>query len=95
MQLWPATSNAYLTNAAAHIFVATHFFRGSRVAEKAGEAVRLSSELDLAFVHRDANNAGAQARYLEIKEAVERTLPTGRWIAVVHGPHFIPTVWCG
>lgn len=60
------------------------FHRGSRVAQKVGEAVKLSSDLDLLFVHRDANNAGAERRYLQIKEAVENTLPTAsRWVAVV------------
>ena len=60
------------------------FHRGSRIAQKISEAVKLSSDLDLIFVHRDANNAGAEKRYLEIKEAVENTLPMGcRWVAVV------------
>lgn len=60
------------------------FHRGSRIAEKIQEAVKLSSDLDLLFVHRDANNAGAQARHLEIEKAVENALPTGgRWVAVV------------
>ena len=44
----------------------------------------MSSDLDLLFVHRDANNAGAEKRYLEIREAVEKALPRGsRWVAVV------------
>lgn len=60
------------------------FHRGSRIAEKIQEAVKLSSDLDMLFVHRDANNAGAQARHLEIEKAVENALPTrGRWVAVV------------
>lgn len=62
----------------------TPFPWGSRIAEKIGKAVELANDLDLLFVHRDANNIGAEKRYLEIKQAVENTLPLEcRWVAVV------------
>ena len=64
------------------------FYRGSRIADKVREAVKQSSELDLLFVHRDADNAGAEARLRQIeagvREAVGDALPSGlRHVAVV------------
>lgn len=64
------------------------FHRGSRVADKVREAVSRSSDLDLLFVHRDADNAGAEARLREIEAGVKQGVgdapPNGlRHVAVV------------
>lgn len=64
------------------------FHRGSRIGDKVREAVNRSSDLDLLFVHRDADSAGAEARLREIeagvREGVGDTLPSGlRHVAVV------------
>ena len=60
------------------------FYRGSRLADKVRKAVERSSDLDLLFVHRDADNAGAEARFREIEAGVGDALPNGsRHVAVV------------
>lgn len=51
--------------------------QGSRIADKINKALALAGALDLVFVHRDANNVGAQARHQEIAQAVGNALPDG------------------
>ena len=57
---------------------------GGRVADKIRQGLEAAGGLDLLFVHRDADNAGAEARYREIETAV-RGLRQERmqWIGVV------------
>ena len=44
--------------------------RGARVADKIRQGLQAAGETDLLFVHRDADSAGAEARYREIEAAV-------------------------
>lgn len=44
--------------------------QGSRIGDKVREVVERSSDLDLLFVHRDADNAGTEARLREIEAGV-------------------------
>lgn len=44
--------------------------RGARVADRIRQGLQAAGETDLLFVHRDADNAGADARYREIEAAV-------------------------
>ena len=58
--------------------------RGGRVADKIREGLRAAGDLDLLFVHRDADNAGAEARYREIETAVRDAAQDGiSWAGVV------------
>ena len=57
---------------------------GRRVADKIRQGLRAAGVPDLLFVHRDADNAGAEARYREIEAAVRREAQDGTsWIGVV------------
>ena len=58
---------------------------GSRVADKVQAALRASDRgFDLLFVHRDAEGAGAEARYREIERAVRDVTQDGPlWRGVV------------
>ena len=57
---------------------------GRRVADKIRQGLNAADSLDLLFVHRDADNAGAEARYREIEAAVRDVVQDGMsWIGVV------------
>ena len=57
---------------------------GRRVADKIRQGLDAADSLDLLFVHRDADNAGAEARYREIEAAVREVVQDGMsWIGVV------------
>ena len=57
---------------------------GGRVADKIRQGLEAAGGLDLLFVHRDADNAGAEARYQEIEAAVREVVQDGMsWIGVV------------
>ena len=58
--------------------------RGARVADKIRQGLQAAGGLDLLFVHRDADNAGAEARYREIEAAVRDAAQDGLpWTGVV------------
>ena len=42
-----------------------------------------ANQVDVLFVHRDANSAGAEARFQEIADAVEEARVTAPWVGVV------------
>ena len=57
---------------------------GGQVADKIRQGLNAAGRLDLLFVHRDADNAGAEARYREIETAVRDVEQDGMsWIGVV------------
>ena len=57
---------------------------GRRVADKIRQGLQAAGGPDLLFVHRDADNAGAEARYREIEAAVRSVARDGTsWIGVV------------
>ena len=57
---------------------------GRRVADKIRQGLQAAGVPDLLFVHRDADNAGAEARYREIEAAVRTAAQDGTsWIGVV------------
>ena len=58
--------------------------RGARVADRIRQGLQAAGGLDLLFVHRDADNAGAEARYREIEAAVRDAARDGLpWTGVV------------
>ena len=58
--------------------------RGARVADRIRQGLQAAGGLDLLFVHRDADNAGAEARYREIEAAVRDAAQDGLpWTGVV------------
>ena len=60
------------------------WYRGRRVADKTRQGLLAAGGLDLLFVHRDAENASADARYREIETAVRDVVKDGMsWIGVV------------
>lgn len=57
---------------------------GLRVADRIRQGLKAAGGLDLLFVHRDADTAGAEARYREIEAAVRDARQEGMpWIGVV------------
>ena len=57
---------------------------GGQVADKIRQGLNAAGRLDLLFVHRDADNAGAEARYREIETAVRDVEQDGMsWTGVV------------
>ena len=58
-------------------------FQGRRLADKIRGGFNRHGECDLLFVHRDANSAGAAARYREIAVAVREVGYAGPWVGIV------------
>lgn len=56
---------------------------GAKVREKIRIGLSNYGEADLLFVHRDANNAGAAARYSEISSEVDHAGYPEKWIGIV------------
>ena len=56
---------------------------GRRLVEKVSNGLEMRSRYDLVFVHRDADRAGADARYREITEAVRMAGYSGLWVGIV------------
>lgn len=59
------------------------WFQGRRLADKIRGGFNRYGECDLLFVHRDADNAGAAARYREIAAAVRDVGYAGPWVGIV------------
>ena len=59
------------------------WFQGRRLADKIRGGFNRHGECDLLFVHRDANSAGAAARYREIAAAVREVGYAGPWVGIV------------
>ena len=59
------------------------WFQGRRLADKIRNGFNRHGECDLLFVHRDANSAGATARYREIAAAVRDAGYAGPWVGIV------------
>ena len=60
------------------------WYHGSRVADRIRQGLKAAGGLHLLFVHRDADTAGAEARYQEIEIAVRDVEQEGMpWIGVV------------
>lgn len=57
--------------------------QGRRLADKIRDGLQRRGEFDLLFVHRDADNAGAAARYEEIRAAVASVGYAGPWVGIV------------
>ena len=61
-----------------------HWCHGSQLESKIRGGLKAADNMvDLLFVHRDANNAGADARQREIDLAVAAALNTPRFVAVI------------
>lgn len=58
-------------------------FEGRRLSDKIRDGFNRRGECDLLFVHRDADNAGAAARYREIAAAVQDVGYAGPWVGIV------------
>ena len=56
---------------------------GRRLDDKIRSGLALASHYDLLFVHRDADRAGADARYREIAGAVRQSGYGGPWVGIV------------
>ncbi len=56
---------------------------GRLLREKVGLGLGQFGDIDLLFVHRDADRAGVEARYGEIGEAVRQTGYNGLWVGMV------------
>lgn len=59
------------------------WFQGRRLADKIRNGFNRHGEYDLLFVHRDANSAGAAARYREIAAAVQDVGYVGPWVGII------------
>ena len=60
------------------------WFYGRRLPNKIRNGLEAAGGMvDLLFVHRDANSAGAQARFDEIASAVRAVADAPRWVGVV------------
>ncbi len=57
--------------------------QGRRLADKIRDGLQRLGAFDLLFVHRDANSAGAAARYGEIRAAVASVGYAGPWVGIV------------
>ena len=61
-----------------------YWFHGGRPADKIRSGLRVAEDMvDILFVHRDADNAGADARLREIERAVGEVADTLPWVGVV------------
>lgn len=58
-------------------------YRGRRLEEKIRLGLRYSHGVNFLFVHRDADRAGAGARFAEIGEGMSDAGYAGRWVGVV------------
>ncbi len=58
-------------------------YRGHRVRDKIRLGLRYHHGVNLLFVHRDADRAGADARYDEIRNGLSAAEYGGRWVGVV------------
>ena len=56
---------------------------GRRLVDKVRDGLALASHYDVLFVHRDADRAGAAARYREIDAAVQQSGYDGPWVGIV------------
>lgn len=56
---------------------------GRRLVDKVRAGLALAPHYDLIFVHRDADRAGADARYSEIAEAIQQVGYEGQWVGIV------------
>ena len=56
---------------------------GRRLVDKVRDGLAQASHCDLLFVHRDADRAGADARYREIGGAVQQSGYGGPWVGIV------------
>ena len=61
----------------------TASFRGRSIGEKIRLGLRQYGAADLLFIHRDADNAGADARYTEIERGVSDAGYFGDWVGIV------------
>ena len=59
------------------------WYRGRLVQDKIRQGLRYHGAVDLLFVHRDADRAGAAARFAEIGEGISAADYHGRWVGVV------------
>ena len=57
--------------------------RNSPLARRIQTGIQAAESVDVLFVHRDANSAGADARFQEIAHAVEAAGVTVPWVSVV------------
>ena len=81
----PLTSHIQrlLDNFGCHSSVFDVSTSGRRLVDKVHEGLARASHCDLLFVHRDADRAGATARYREIDEAVQQSGYCGPWAGIV------------
>ena len=56
---------------------------GRLLVDKIKNGLSLASQFDLVFIHRDADRAGAEARYSEISAAIRESNYDGQWVGVV------------
>ena len=56
---------------------------GWRLVDKVRNGLQRLGQFDLLFVHRDADNAGANPRYHEIENAIQEAEYRGPWVAIV------------
>ena len=56
---------------------------GRRLVDKVRNGLQRLGQFDLLFVHRDADNAGANPRYYEIENAIQEAEYRGPWVAIV------------
>ena len=56
---------------------------GRRLVDKVRNGLQRLGQFDLLFVHRDADNAGANPRYHEIENAIQEAEYRGPWVAIV------------
>ena len=57
--------------------------RGRGLVDKVRNGLDIAPHCELLFVHRDADRAGAEARYQEITEAIQMAGYAGPWVGVV------------
>ena len=56
---------------------------GRLLVDKIRSGLGMAPQYDVLFIHRDADRAGADARYQEITEAVQQAGWEGHWIGIV------------
>ena len=61
----------------------TASYRGRSISEKIRLGLQQYGAADLLFIHRDADNAGADARYTEIERGVSGAGYRGDWVGIV------------
>ena len=61
----------------------TASYRGRSISEKIRLGLQQYGAADLLFIHRDADNAGADARYTEIEKGVSGAGYRGDWVGIV------------